>query len=130
MIETATDTLVKRLLHPDDFGWSVTAEVRDTARVALRSTRYDLYLCGPMTGKLHLNHPAFRFAHADLTPRLNRRIAMTDYKEILDALAHEIWAAAKLAPGEGIIQCVGCRCDRLDNGLNPVGCPYCKEGKQ
>lgn len=71
---------------------------------------------------------------------------MTDhYEKIRLALAHEIWAAAQLAPGEGvvdgvariasllrkaaypvIIQCVGCRCDRLDNGLNPVGCPYCK----
>ena len=29
---------------------------------------------------------------------------MTDrYKETLDALAHEIWAAAQLAPGEGIM---------------------------
>jgi hypothetical protein len=29
---------------------------------------------------------------------------MTDhYEEILDALAHEIWAAAQLAPGEGIV---------------------------
>jgi len=71
---------------------------------------------------------------------------MTDhYKEILDALAHEIWEAAQLAPGEGvvdgvgriaallrkaaypvIIQCAGCKCDRLDNGLNPIGCPYCE----
>lgn len=29
---------------------------------------------------------------------------MTDhYEEILDALSHEIWAAAQLAPGEGIV---------------------------
>lgn len=71
---------------------------------------------------------------------------MTDhYEEILDALAHEIWAAAQLAPGEGIVDgvdrivallrkgphqaithCGSCGCDWLDNGLNPVGCPYCK----
>lgn len=71
---------------------------------------------------------------------------MTDhYEEILDALAHEIWAAAQLAPGEGIMDgvariaallrkgphpatthCDNCGCDWLDNGLNPVGCPYCE----
>ena len=72
---------------------------------------------------------------------------MTDhYKETLDALAHEIWAVAQLAPGEGIvdgvariaallrkaahpaiIHCDNCGCDWLDNGLNPIGCPYCEE---
>lgn len=71
---------------------------------------------------------------------------MTDrYEEALDALAHEIWAAAQLAPGEGIVDGVGriaallrreahpaithcdnCGCDWLDNGLNPIGCPYCE----
>jgi len=71
---------------------------------------------------------------------------MTDhYKETLDALAHEIWAAAQLAPGEGIVDgvariaallrkvphpaithCDSCGCDWLDNGLNPIGCPYCE----
>ena len=25
-----------------------------------------------------------------------------------------------------IIHCHGCGCDWIDNGLNPVGCPYCK----
>lgn len=25
-----------------------------------------------------------------------------------------------------IIHCEGCGCDWVDNGLNPVGCPYCK----
>lgn len=71
---------------------------------------------------------------------------MTDhYEEALDALAHEIWAAAQLAPGEGVVDgvarivallrkaahpailhCDNCGCDWLDNGLNPVGCPYCE----
>ena len=70
---------------------------------------------------------------------------MTDrYNEILDELAHEIWAVAQLAPGEGIVDgvariaallrkvphpaithCERCGCAWLDNGLNPVGCPYC-----
>ena len=68
------------------------------------------------------------------------------YKEALDALAHEIWAVAQLATGEGIVDgvdhivsllrregypavthCDNCGCDWLDNGLNPVGCPYCKQ---
>ena len=67
------------------------------------------------------------------------------YEEILDALAHEIWAVAQLAPGEGIVDgvdrivallrkvphpaithCDKCGCDWLDNGLNPIGCPYCE----
>lgn len=67
------------------------------------------------------------------------------YEETLDTLAHEIWAAAQLAPGEGavdgvarivallrkaahpaITHCDNCGCDWLDNGLNPVGCPYCE----
>ena len=75
---------------------------------------------------------------------------MTDhYKETLDELAHEIWAVAQLAPGEGIvdgvdrivallrkvphpaiIHCDGCGCDWLDNGLNPIGCPYCELGRE
>ena len=25
-----------------------------------------------------------------------------------------------------IIHCDGCGCDWIDNGLNPVGCPYCE----
>ena len=67
------------------------------------------------------------------------------YKETLDELAHEIWTVAQLALGEGIvdgvdrivallrkaphpaiIHCDKCGCDWLDNGLNPVGCPYCE----
>lgn len=71
---------------------------------------------------------------------------MTDrHNETLDELAHEIWAVAQLAPGEGILDgvdrivallrregypaithCDGCGCDWLDNGLNPVGCPGCE----
>lgn len=72
---------------------------------------------------------------------------MTDrYENIHRALAHEVWAAAQLAPSEGIADgvsrvevllrkavhpaithCEECGCDWLDNGLNPVGCPYCKQ---
>lgn len=67
----------------------------------------------------------------------------------IEALAHEIWAAAQLAPGEGIVDgvarvealllktahpaithCDNCGCDWLDNGLNPVGCPYCKQSTE
>lgn len=71
---------------------------------------------------------------------------MTDrYERIRAALTHEIWAVAQLAPGEGIVDgvariasllrreahpaithCDNCGCDWLDNGLNPIGCPYCK----
>ena len=67
------------------------------------------------------------------------------YDEILDELAHEIWEAAQLAPGEGIVDsvaritallrkvsppeithCEWCGSDWLGNGFNPIGCPYCK----
>ena len=29
-------------------------------------------------------------------------------------------------PNPAITHCDGCGCDWLDNGLNPVGCPYCE----
>src|SRR5690606_15555583 len=28
-----------------------------------------------------------------------------------------------------ITHCDNCGCDWLDNGLNPVGCPYCKQSE-
>jgi DNA-directed RNA polymerase subunit RPC12/RpoP len=30
-------------------------------------------------------------------------------------------------PHPAITHCGECGCDWLDNGLNPVGCPYCKQ---
>ncbi|HEY8353813.1 MAG TPA: hypothetical protein VIK69_02210 [Methylophilaceae bacterium] len=33
-------------------------------------------------------------------------------------------------PHPAITHCEGCRCDGLDNGLNPVGCPYCKQSAE
>jgi len=29
-----------------------------------------------------------------------------------------------------IIHCDNCGCDWLDNGLNPIGCPYCEQIKE
>lgn len=29
-----------------------------------------------------------------------------------------------------ITHCDNCGCDWLDNGLNPIGCPYCKQHAQ
>lgn len=71
---------------------------------------------------------------------------MTDrYKKNRMDLSHEIWAAAQLAPGEGIADgvarietllrraihsaithCDKCGCSWLDDGVNPIGCPYCE----
>jgi hypothetical protein len=31
------------------------------------------------------------------------------------------------APHPAITHCDNCGCDWLDNGLNPIGCPYCKQ---
>ena len=72
---------------------------------------------------------------------------MTDrYKKNRMDLSHEIWAAAQLAPGEGIADgvarteailrraihsaithCDNCGCSWLDDGVNPIGCPYCEK---
>lgn len=30
----------------------------------------------------------------------------------------------------GVVFCENCGCDWLDNGLNPIGCPYCKKGQE
>ena len=38
--------------------------------------------------------------------------------------------AQQPAPHPAITHCDNCGCDRLDNGLNPVGCPYCKQSEQ
>ena len=70
---------------------------------------------------------------------------MTSYHEEINALSHEIWAVAQLAPGEGIADgaarieailrreihsaithCDRCGCSWLDDGVNPIGCPYCE----
>lgn len=70
---------------------------------------------------------------------------MDRYEENLNHLSHEIWAVAQLAPGEGIADgvariktilrraihsaithCDRCGCSWLDDGVNPIGCPYCE----
>jgi uncharacterized Zn finger protein (UPF0148 family) len=67
------------------------------------------------------------------------------YKKNRMDLSHEIWGAAQLAPGEGIADgvarietllrraihsaithCNKCGCSWLDDGVNPIGCPYCE----
>ena len=67
---------------------------------------------------------------------------MTDrYENIRRALAHEIWAAAQPAPGEGAMDGVAriaallrkaaypviIHRDNCGYGPNPIGCPYCKQ---
>ena len=42
-----------------------------------------------------------------------------------DALAAEVERLRRGAH-PAITHCDNCGCDWLDNGLNPVGCPYCK----
>ena len=45
-----------------------------------------------------------------------------------DALAAEVeWL--RRGPHPAITHCDKCGCDWLDNGLNPVGCPYCKQSE-
>jgi len=71
---------------------------------------------------------------------------MDRYKKNRMDLSHEIWAAAQSRPGEGIADgvarietllrraihfavthCDKCGCSWLDDGVNPIGCPYCEK---
>lgn len=65
---TAT-TLLQRLLHPEDLGHAVSAEVRALVRAEIE--RWSLkplrvYLAGPMSGLPGWNYPAFHQAAAAL----------------------------------------------------------------
>lgn len=74
----AATELLRRLLNPEDLGWSVSAEVRALARRVLREmafaqgasepkhSRPKLYIAGPMSGLPEFNHPAFLQAARDL----------------------------------------------------------------
>lgn len=67
-MQPAADFL-RRLLNPDDLGWSVTPEVRAGARQVLRVIQADakrLYVAGPMSGLPEYNYPAFKAAAAEL----------------------------------------------------------------
>lgn len=53
-----------------------------------------------------------------------------------DAIPTDMWNAVSMhnfalaqqpAAHPAITHCDNCGCDWLDNGLNPVGCPYCKQ---
>src|SRR5690606_20593011 len=45
---------------------------------------------------------------------------------IVDGVAR-VEAMLRKAAHPAITHCEECGCDWLDNGLNPVGCPYCKQ---
>lgn len=67
-LQVATD-FIRRLLDPDDLGWSVTPEVRAEASrtlLKIRSRAPRLYVAGPMTGLPDYNYPAFKEAAATL----------------------------------------------------------------
>lgn len=59
-------------------------------------------------------------------------VAEYAYKVADAMLKARLSAAQQPAAHPAITHCDKCGCDWLDNGLNPVGCPYCKqqEGKQ
>jgi hypothetical protein len=68
---TPADAFIRRLLHPDDLGYAVTAEVRQLAAAALAESHrpaapHGVYLCGPMTGLPGFNFQAFNAAAARL----------------------------------------------------------------
>ena len=71
--------LLRRLLDPEDLGWSVSAEVRALAHRALSEAAFTqrspqpqssslpkLYIAGPMSGLPERNYPAFLQAARDL----------------------------------------------------------------
>lgn len=59
------------------------------------------------------SHPVGRLCH-EAAAELRRLHA--EVERLRGALAHP-----------AITHCDTCGCDWLDNGLNPVGCPYCKQ---
>lgn len=40
------------------------------------------------------------------------------------------WNAAQHSQPKGATHCDNCGCTWLDDGLNPIGCPYCKNEAQ
>lgn len=49
-----------------------------------------------------------------------------EVEAVLLAVERAAPAPAQPAAAKGSTHCGECGCDWLDNGLNPVGCPYCK----
>ena len=47
--------------------------------------------------------------------------------ELRDRMESSLASSQQPAPHPAITHCENCGCDWLDNGLNPIGCPYCKQ---
>lgn len=68
---------------------------------------------------------ALAYLRAELT---EARCALDEARQNGNALPPVIFNATVPQPAvdKGSTHCANCGCDWLDNGLNPVGCPYCK----
>ena len=68
--------------------------------------------------EVHDNEAMIDYARANMEPLIAEI-------EALRAEVDQYKRRAKTHPA--ITHCDNCGCDWLDNGLNPIGCPYCKQ---
>ena len=55
--------------------------------------------------------------------------ALEEYVQRNEALRAEVERLRGTLANPATTHCDNCGCDWLDNGLNPVGCPYCKQSE-
>lgn len=79
-------------------------------------------------------HCATCTCHPGMTPAVRFDTTPAEHEGVIrDRLIALGWTppgVQQSAPHPAITHCDNCGCDWLDNGLNPVGCPYCKQSEQ
>jgi hypothetical protein len=59
------------------------------------------------------------------------KVLRVEVEKMRDELSDRMGSALaqQSAPHPAVTHCDTCGCDWLDNGLNPIGCPYCKQSE-